>query len=96
MIAGFADRRTGDVFHGASSTRIRKLPSDSVSITRRKLDMINSAHLISDLKIPPGNRLEMMKGDRAGYYSIRINDQLRIVFKFNDGRATEVEIVDYH
>jgi proteic killer suppression protein len=58
--------------------------------------MINAAHVITDLKVPPGNRLEALRGNLAGYYSIRINDQFRIVFKFRDGQAMEVEIADYH
>lgn len=58
--------------------------------------MLNAAHTIQDLKVPPGNRLENLKGDLAGFMSIRINDQFRIVFKFKDGVATQVRIVDYH
>ncbi len=58
--------------------------------------MINAAHEITDLKVPPGNRLESLKGDLAGFYSIRINDQFRIVFKFKNGQASEVRVLDYH
>jgi proteic killer suppression protein len=58
--------------------------------------MINAAHAIQDLRVPPGNKLEALKGDLAGFHSIRINDQFRIVFKFKDGQATDVQVVDYH
>jgi proteic killer suppression protein len=63
---------------------------------KRKLDQLAAAVKLDDMKVPPGNHLEALKGDRVGYHSIRINDQWRIVFKFNDGNAYEVEIVDYH
>lgn len=62
----------------------------------RKLDLINAAHTPQDLKVPPGNKLEALKGDLAGFYSIRINDQFRIIFKFKDTHATQVQVVDYH
>jgi proteic killer suppression protein len=65
-------------------------------IARRKLDMLDAATRIEDLRIPPGNRLEALKGDRAGQHSIRINDQWRICFVWKDGHAEEVDIVDYH
>jgi toxin HigB-1 len=96
VIAGFGDRRTEEIFHGESSSKTRKFPPDLLPIARRKLDMINAAHFITDLKAPPGNRLEALKGDLAGFHSIRINDQFRIIFRFKDGQASEVRIMDYH
>ena len=68
----------------------------SVIVARRKLRMINNARIIADLRVPPANRLEALKGGRAGQYSIRINDQWRICFRFANGQASDVEIVDYH
>lgn len=66
------------------------------NVARRKLRMINNPIDLNDLRIPPANRLEKLKGDLSGFYSIRINDQWRIIFRFNNGNATEVEIIDYH
>ena len=65
-------------------------------VARRKLDMVNAAHALDDLKVPPGNRLEGLKGNLAGKHSIRINDQWRVVFRWQDGAAHEVRIADYH
>jgi proteic killer suppression protein len=96
VIAGFGDKKTEELFHGESSSRTRKFPSSLVAVTRRKLDMINAAHVLTDLRIPPGNRLESLKGDLAGFHSIRINDQFRIIFRFKDGLAIDVQVVDYH
>ena len=96
MISDFGDRLTEDLFHGESSAKTRKFPPDLKSLALRKLDMINAANAVQDLKVPPGNRLESLKGDLAGFMSIRINDQFRIIFKFKDGQATKVSIVDYH
>jgi proteic killer suppression protein len=76
--------------------RARRLPSDVQDVALRKLRLINSARRIDDLKVQPGNRLEALKGSRAGQHSIRINDQWRICFVWRDGHAHDVEIVDYH
>jgi proteic killer suppression protein len=73
-----------------------RLPAHIQQVARRKLRMLNSAHSLTDLKIPPANRLEALKGDRAGLYSIRINDRWRVCFRWEDGNAHEVQIVDYH
>jgi proteic killer suppression protein len=75
---------------------VRRLPLDIQSVARRKLRMLNNAESLFDLRVPPGNRLESLKGDRAGQHSIRINDQWRICFKWRRKDAYEVEIVDYH
>ncbi|MBO4278678.1 MAG: type II toxin-antitoxin system RelE/ParE family toxin [Spirochaetales bacterium] len=74
----------------------RKLPYDIQNVARRKLRMITAARIVEDLRIPPGNRLEKLSGDLTGFYSIRINDQWRIVFKFENGGAEDVGIKDYH
>lgn len=76
--------------------RSRRLPADIQQTARRKLRMLNAAAGLDDLRIPPANRLEALKGERKGQYSIRINDQWRICFRWNDGAASDVEIVDYH
>lgn len=93
MIIDFACRETEKLWRGERS---RRLPSDIQQVTRRKLRMLNNAHAVEDLRIPPNNRLEKLKGNRAGQCSIRINDQWRICFRWEDGNAHDVEIVDYH
>ena len=92
MIRSFADRDTERL---ARRERVRRF----VQIERvalRKLRMIEAAEVLEDLRVPPGNRLEALKGDRAGQHSIRINDQYRVCFRWLDGEAHDVEIVDYH
>ncbi|HXH65513.1 MAG TPA: type II toxin-antitoxin system RelE/ParE family toxin, partial [Mariprofundaceae bacterium] len=74
----------------------RRLPQDIQQVARRKLRMLNNAAVLDDLRIPPANRLEALKGDRAGQHSIRINDQRRICFVWHNGDAVDVTIVDYH
>lgn len=96
VIASLGNRTAEDIFHGVDSRSARALPVDLWTVARRKLDMINAARMTGDLRIPPANRLEKLKGDLAGRYSIRINDQFRVVFRFDGGRAHEVSIVDYH
>jgi proteic killer suppression protein len=93
MILGFRDRETELVWNGRRS---RKLPSDLQDAARRKLRMLNAADRLEDLRNPPGNRLEALRGSRAGRYSIRINDQWRICSRWQEGGASDVEIVDYH
>ncbi|HZZ83694.1 MAG TPA: type II toxin-antitoxin system RelE/ParE family toxin [Anaeromyxobacteraceae bacterium] len=97
MILEFADDGTEDIFHGNRSKAARRcLPPELWLAARRKLDRLNRATEPRDLTDPPGNRLESLKGDRAGYFSIRINDQYRIVFRFERNDARDVQIVDYH
>lgn len=96
MITSFNSKTTEDIFHGISSKAARSIPESLWSVVQRKLDMINAAHLLIDLRIPPGNRLERLSGVKSAYHSIRVNDQYRIVFRWLDGNASEVEIVDYH
>lgn len=93
MIKSFADKHTAAVFTGLS---VRGIPLQIQERARAKLLAIDSAGRIGDLRIPPGNRLEVLRGDRRGQYSIRINDQWRICFLWDGGNALEVEIVDYH
>lgn len=93
MILDFHDKETALIWSGAVS---RKLPAAIQHIARRKLRMLNSAAALEDLLIPPGNRFEILKGNRKGQYSIRINQQWRICFSWADGDCAGVEIVDYH
>ncbi|WP_299409496.1 type II toxin-antitoxin system RelE/ParE family toxin [Acaryochloris sp. IP29b_bin.148] len=93
MIRSFKDKETQKIF---DRQRSRKLPSDIQQTALRKLRMLNRADTLQDLRVPPANRLEQLKGNREGQHSIRINDQWRICFKWRDGNAFDVEIVDYH
>lgn len=93
MILSFAGRETDLVWQGVRS---RRLPEDVQRIGLRKMLYLNRARVIADLREPPGNRLEQLKGNRRGKWSIRINDQWRICFEWRDGDAHNVEIVDYH
>lgn len=96
MVRSFGDSGTEDVFHGRDTRRARQtLPAELWGIARRKLDWLNAAARLQDLQVPPGNRLEALKGKGAGWFSIRINRQYRIVFRWDDC-AHEVTIVDYH
>lgn len=93
MIYHFADKETEKIWNGQSS---RKFPSTIQQTARRKLVHIHSAINLNDLRVPPGNRLEKLQGDLREFHSIRINNQWRVIFKWNAGNATEVAIVDYH
>jgi proteic killer suppression protein len=93
MITDFHDEETHKVWLGEFS---RRLPNQIQQVARRKLRMVHNAQRIEDLRIPPNNRLEALKGNRAGQWSIRINDQWRVCFAWNDGHASRVEICDYH
>jgi proteic killer suppression protein len=93
MIVSFADRETAIVWDGHRS---RRLPPDIQGSALRKLRLLNNAQRLGDLRVPPANRLEALKADRSGQHSIRINDQWRICFRWNDGNAFDVEITDYH
>jgi toxin HigB-1 len=94
-IKSFADAATGDLYHGRNTSRIRRFPRDVVSAALRKLDVLNAVHRLDDLKSPPGNRLELLKGDLEGFYSIRVNSQWRIIFRWENGPVA-VSLVDYH
>jgi len=93
MIKSFKDKETGRIFNGQFS---RKLPQNIQRIAERKLIMLHRSTNLDDLRIPPSNRLEALKGDRNGQHSIRINDQWRICFEWRIEGVYEVEIVDYH
>ncbi|MCE7055142.1 type II toxin-antitoxin system RelE/ParE family toxin [Algoriphagus sp. AGSA1] len=94
MILSFGSRETEKIWDGI---RVKKLPLDIQQIGRRKLRMLNNSQNIGDLLVPPSNRLEeKLSGNLSGYYSIRINIQWRIIFKWESGNSKEVEIVDYH
>jgi len=93
MIRSFADEETALIWSGRRS---RRLPFDMQATALRKLRLLNQARALSDLRVPPGNRLEGLKGERVGQYSIRINDQWRICFMWREGGLADVQIVDYH
>jgi proteic killer suppression protein len=93
VIKSFGDKETEKIYRRIHS---RKLPRDVQLTALRKLRMLNNAKGLNDLRSPPGNRLEKLKGDREGQYSIRINDQWRICFRWRENDANEVEITDYH
>jgi toxin HigB-1 len=93
MIISFGDKETGKIWEGE---RVKNLPPTIQEIARRKLRMLNNSQNIIDLQIPPSNKLEKLKGKFKNYYSIRINDQWRIIFIWNNGNAEQIEIIDYH
>lgn len=93
MIKSFADRDTEALFQRRP---VRRFPAGLLRTMLRKLVAVDAAEALEDLRVPPGNRLEKLKGDRAGQHSIRVNDQWRICFRWKEGDAYEVEIVDYH
>ncbi|MDB9416859.1 type II toxin-antitoxin system RelE/ParE family toxin [Microcystis aeruginosa] len=93
MIQNFKDKEAQKVFERKHS---RKLPLDIQQVALRKLRMLNRAETLQDLRVPPANRLERLVGDREGQYSIRVNDQWRICFVWQNGDALDVEIIDYH
>ena len=97
MIVTFKDEGTEDVFDGRNTKKARKAcPQNLWLVARRKLDQINQAAELNDLRVPPGNRLEELRGKRRDQYRIRINDQYRVCFTWTEREAEEVEMVDYH
>ena len=93
MIESFGDSATESIYRGL---RVRGLAGDIQERARRKLRMINQARIVEDLQVPPGNRLEQLKGDLKGFWSIRINQQWRVIFRWEDGLKHDVKIIDYH
>ena len=93
MVVSFGNSDTEKIWNGI---RVKKLPIEIQNVGRRKLRMLNNSAYLMDLRIPPSNRLEKLSGKSKEFYSIRINDQWRIIFKWNAGNVTEVEIMDYH
>jgi proteic killer suppression protein len=93
VIESFGDSATESIYRGL---RVRGLAGDIQERARRKLRMINQARIVEDLQVPPGNRLEQLKGDLKGFWSIRINQQWRVIFRWEDGLKHDVKIIDYH
>lgn len=93
MILSFGDKETEQIYDGI---RVKNFPLEIQTVGRRKLRMLNNSQTINDLRIPPSNRLEKLGGKLNDYYSIRINDQWRIIFKWIEGQSEDVKIVDYH
>ena len=97
MVRSFRDAGTEDIFNGADTKRARKVcPNSLWKVARRKLELLDSAGKLGDLRVPAANRLEALKGERTGQHSIRVNDQYRVCFVWTDLGPTDVEIVDYH
>jgi len=96
VIKNFADKTAQDIYDGVNSRYARKIPSELHGKIRRLFDQINAAPSMEFLRIPPSNRLEKLKGDLKGFWSLRINDQWRIVFKWGNSDAFEIRIIDYH
>ena len=96
MLRSFGDAATADVYYGRDTKTARRLPKPLWTVIRRKLDALHRARTLHDLRLPAGNRLEALKGHRIGRFSIRVNDQYRIIFRFEDGHAYHVTCEDYH
>jgi len=96
VISSFGDATTADIYHGNDSKAARRIGRELWSRVQQKLDMLNACTSIGDLRIPPANRLEKLRGTLAGFYSIRVNQQYRIVLKFATGNCAEVRCTDYH
>jgi proteic killer suppression protein len=96
MIASFGDRATEDLYHGRPTARARRFPRDVVDAALVKLDSLNGAAAMLDLRSQPGNRLEALKGELKGWHSIRVNDQWRLVFRWQGNDAHKVRLTDYH
>ena len=96
MIESFGNALTEDLFYDRKSKSTRSFPSELRRIARRKLLYLHDATDLQDLRVPPGNRLEALKGNLRGFHSIRINDQWRLVFRWSGGQSNDVQIVDYH
>jgi proteic killer suppression protein len=95
MIASFGDAATEDLFHGANTKAARTIDKAIWPIVRRKLDLLNAAARLEDLRVPPGNRFEALKGDQKGRHSIRVNDRYRVTFRFEHSTAHDVRCEDY-
>lgn len=95
MIVSFGDAATEDLFHGRATSRVKRLPTDVTRVALRKLDQLNAATRLDDLRSPPGNRLEALRGDLRGFHSVRVNDQWRLVFRWQGEEASQVRLTDY-
>jgi proteic killer suppression protein len=96
LISSFGDKTTEALFHARTGEPTRRLPPHVVQAALRKLDLLNAARSLQDMASPPGNRLEALKGNLQGFHSVRVNDQWRIIFRWVDGDASEVSLLDYH
>jgi len=96
VIQSFGDTATEHVFYGEDTRQARTIPKAIWPVVRRKLSYLHAATVVADLRVPPGNRLEALKGALAGRFSVRVNDQYRITFRFEAGQAWEVRCEDYH
>lgn len=96
MISSFGDRITEDLYHGILSKKVLKIEESIRTRAQRKLDILEYAINLEDISIPPSNNLEKLTGNLRGFYSIRVNDQYRIIFKWKDGNAFQVKFTDYH
>ncbi len=96
MIVSFGDATTEAFFHGTRDSRTRRIPSEIQRAVTRKLDMLNAAEVLQDLKAPPGNRLEALRGGWKGRHSVRVNDPWRIVFRWTSSGPADVQLTDYH
>lgn len=96
MIKSFGNRATEDLYHGRSTRQVRSIPNDIHRVALRKLDKLHNATTLQTLRYPPANRLEALKGDMVGLHSLRVNDQYRLTFRWQEGNAYDVAIVDYH
>jgi toxin HigB-1 len=90
------DEATEDIYDGKNTKAARRFPKSIWAVARRKLDMLDAAGDLKDMAVPPSNKLEKLLGDLAGYYSVRVNDQFRLIFQFDQGQASEVRLIDYH
>jgi len=96
VIVSFGDKTTEDIFHGYDTKAARKIARVLSARVQAKLDLLNASITPEDLRVPPSNRLEKLRGDWTGFYSLRVNDQYRVVFRFMSGNAIEVRCTDYH
>lgn len=97
VIRSFRDQATEDLFNGRNTKAARhRLPRSLWKVATRKLDALDQAEILDDLRVPPGNRLEALRGNRQGHHSIRINDQYRICFRWMESGPVDVEVIDYH
>jgi proteic killer suppression protein len=96
MIVSFGDKTTEDVFHGHDKKSARRIANVLWTRIQSKLDLLNASATLEDLRVPPSNRLEKLRGDWVGFYSVRINEQYRLVFRFINGNALDVRCTDYH
>lgn len=96
MVSSFGNKLTEDIFYDRRTKEVRKFPTELYRIARRKLLYLYESESLKDLRVPPNNRLEALKGDLKGHYSIRINKQWRIIFRWSNQSASDVRIIDYH